>query len=428
MALTNFSLTASNSAGPINYILLNDPSSGQFMVYPSRDPVVLSGRQARLTIIELSSQLTGYSDLNHLLVTIDTYNPAGAQIGHSQFIAGNDPYIDVASIPNSTRYVSFTLYHPPIPYTKYQLYCSDDVSAFGVTAGDDEYVCTADSSPLVFNYTGDVTIHDVKGPSGEACDPNKVDITADGETWLMSDSSDIPENAGGMRAAFVRYFGIPYTAYFRSITDGLAFSVFIDGVKRANVTSSLAQVGIIIHSNEEVTLSGFTHPTGYGRPWKIFADTDGSWQDSTAEQTGGSYKLWFKSRHRRVQAAATKKEDFFFYWWSRVYDPVKIQRKKFFSINMMALTWNKFCQRCYDVYRLWDSYPGSALPTVSSGDELTADIFNAGRALVSGLPGAGELPPAATSGQVVKASYFEGAGSLKAALNAAIEHYMDTDD
>lgn len=397
--------------------------SGYITVVPDSAPVVLTSRQARLVIEDMLSP-TGYSGLNNLLVTIETYAPSGAHISSRQFVAANDPYIDLASVTNAMRYVTFSIYHPVVTYTKYQLYCGDDVSSFVVNAGGNLYTVTAADSPLVFNYDGDVYIESVYGPNGELCAASKVDITSDGSTWVLSSSNVIPEKPNGMRAAFVRYFGIPYTAYFRSMQEDFSYSVYVNGAKKAVVSPSLSQIGVIIHSNEEVTLSGFTHPEGFGRPWKVYADSNGSWQDSSEEQTGGSYKLWFKSRDRRVQAKPSSKREMRFNWWSEVYDPVKIKPKKFFSVNMTAACWNRFCQKIYDTYRLWSLYPSGSLPTVSSGDELTADIFNRVGTIISGLPGAGSCPEA-TSGKVVKADYFH---ALKAALNAAIEHYMDSDD
>lgn len=424
MALTNFSLSANNTGGPITYVVINDPTSGQHLILPNSSPLVLSGKTQRLTIVALETTMYGYDDLNHLLVTVDTYDSHGGQIGHSSWVAGNDPYIDVSAAPNATRYVTFSIYHPPIVYTHYQLYCSDDVSSFGVSAGNAEYVCTADNSPLVFNYEGDVFIHDVKGPRGESCAASKVDITSDGSTWLMSSSSAIPEKRGGTRSAFVRYFGIEYQAYFRSMQDGFSYGIYVNGSRKATARSTDASVQVIIHSNDEVTLSGFSHTEGYGRPWNVYADSNGSWQSTSSEQTGGSYKLWFQSRNRRVQVKPSSKREMRFNWWSEVYDPVKIKAKKFFSVNMTASCWNRFCQKIYDTYRLWGMYPSGSLPTVSSNDELTAGIFNSAGEIVSGLPGAGSCPEA-ISGKVVKAADFH---AMKAALNAAIEHYMDSDD
>lgn len=424
MAITTFALSVSNETGAITNVIINDPVSGQHILLPGQEELVLASRQARLQIVSMTSPLPELSGLDHLAVRVVTTDPQGHQLSDTTFVAGTDPYIDLAPVQNALRRVTFSIYRPVVTTTHYQLYCGDDVSSYIAQAGTDRYVVRPANSPVVFDYNGDVYVLSVYGPSDELCTENKVDITTGSGTWLLADSNIIPRNPNGTRSAYVRYFGIPYTAHFRSMTPGLTYVVYADGEYRGIVLGPPAETDIVIHANEVITLRGFSHPAGYGRPWAVYADSDGSYQDITADLTGGTYRLWFSSRTRRVQVKASKKEDALFHWWSVVYDPVKIKPKKFFSVNMTAACWNRFCQKIYDTYRLWSRYPSGSLPTVSSGDELTADIFNRAGVLIAGLHGAGSCPEA-TSGEVVKADYFH---VIKAALNSAIEYYMDSDE
>ena len=64
--------------------------------------------------------------------------------------------------------------------------------------------------------------------------------------------------------------------------------------------------------------------------------------------------------------------------------------------------------------------------TVVSGDTFYATEFNSVRTAIMNRSGYGTLPAAQSSGNAVKASLFEGSGSLKTALNAAITHYNNS--
>lgn len=63
---------------------------------------------------------------------------------------------------------------------------------------------------------------------------------------------------------------------------------------------------------------------------------------------------------------------------------------------------------------------------VSSGATIYASSFNAVRTAISNRTGHGTLPAAQAKGNEVKAALFEGSGSLKSALNAAINHYNNS--
>lgn len=93
-------------------------------------------------------------------------------------------------------------------------------------------------------------------------------------------------------------------------------------------------------------------------------------------------------------------------------------------INMTASRWNRFKAK---IAELAEADGGSySYSTVASGDTFYATEFNAVRTAIMNRSGYGTLPAAQASGNAVKASLFEGSGSLKTALNAAITHYNNS--
>ncbi len=60
---------------------------------------------------------------------------------------------------------------------------------------------------------------------------------------------------------------------------------------------------------------------------------------------------------------------------------------------------------------------------VSSGDSITAAGFNAARNAIAAQPGHGTIPTTVLVGSGIKAASYNGTGSLKNALNTAIDYY-----
>ena len=64
-----------------------------------------------------------------------------------------------------------------------------------------------------------------------------------------------------------------------------------------------------------------------------------------------------------------------------------------------------------------------AYSPVAAGSRITAAGFNAVRAAIASQPGHGATPGERSAGDSILASYYNGAGSLKTALNGAIIYY-----
>ena len=122
-------------------------------------------------------------------------------------------------------------------------------------------------------------------------------------------------------------------------------------------------------------------------------------------------------------AVWAKKKIELFYWNSATTDSTLIAKGQPIS-NMTAARWNRFKAK---IAELAEAEGGSySYSTVASGDTFYATEFNAVRTAIMNRSGYGTLPAAQSSGNAVKASLFEGSGSLKTALNAAITHYNNS--
>lgn len=119
-------------------------------------------------------------------------------------------------------------------------------------------------------------------------------------------------------------------------------------------------------------------------------------------------------------AVWAKKKIELFYWDSSTTDSTLIAKGQPIS-NMTAARWNRFKAKIAELAEAeGSSYNYS---TVASGDTFYATEFNDVRTAIMNRSGYGTLPAAQASGNAVKASLFEGSGSLKTALNAAITHH-----
>ena len=143
--------------------------------------------------------------------------------------------------------------------------------------------------------------------------------------------------------------------------------------------------------------------------------TSAAWEPSGTVAVGSTnadyYAVW------------AKKNIELFYWDSATTDSTLIAKGQPIS-NMTASRWNRFKAK---IAELAAEEGGSySYSTVASGDTFYATEFNAVRTAIMNRSGYGTLPAAQASGNAVKASLFEGSGSLKTALNAAITHYNNS--
>lgn len=89
--------------------------------------------------------------------------------------------------------------------------------------------------------------------------------------------------------------------------------------------------------------------------------------------------------------------------------------------NLTAFRWNRLMATLAE---LAEGNGGSfAYSPVAAGSRITAAGFNAVRAAIASQPGHSATPGQRSAGDSILASYYNGAGSLKTALNGAIIYY-----
>lgn len=112
-----------------------------------------------------------------------------------------------------------------------------------------------------------------------------------------------------------------------------------------------------------------------------------------------------------------------FYWNTSTWDAANIKKGQPIS-NLSAVRWNRFKAK---IQELAAAEGGAySYASVVSGGTIYATEFNGVRTAITGRSGYGTLPAAQSKGDAVKAALFEGNGSLKSALNAAITHYNNS--
>lgn len=125
-------------------------------------------------------------------------------------------------------------------------------------------------------------------------------------------------------------------------------------------------------------------------------------------------------------AVWSKHIDLFYWYGSDTLDAAKIAKGQPVS-NLTATIWNEFKSR---INQLTIAETGSSwsYSTVSSGDGITAAEVLAARNALAALNNNVPLPTAAQLqvGKQILASYFNGTGSLKAALNIIINNYNNS--
>lgn len=112
-----------------------------------------------------------------------------------------------------------------------------------------------------------------------------------------------------------------------------------------------------------------------------------------------------------------------FSWEDDDWDAANIKAGEPIS-NMSAERWNRFLAKLKELLEA----EGGNFPygTMATGGKFYAAHFNYVRAYLMRTDGYGTLPPTQSAGSEFKAELFEGSGSLKSALNAAINHYNNS--
>lgn len=249
-----------------------------------------------------------------------------------------------------------------------------------------------------------------------------------------SDFSSVIGTASGntIKASGTRYFKIKgtyveptYTAYFRCHSTVKNFSVYRNG-EYVSMNSSTTWSPIdLTESKKQITIKNISAQDNYGAPYYVgfYASSSATSPGSQLQSSAGEFTFEYTAnrQYSEVKASKVKVPISLFYWnGSDANDTALIQTGKPFS-NITAGMWNSLNAKIKQTAEaLGKSYTYN---TVSSGNTMTAVLFNEARNGINSLPGRGSIPATRNKGDTVMAGYFNGVNSLKNGLNVAIQAY-----
>lgn len=215
-----------------------------------------------------------------------------------------------------------------------------------------------------------------------------------------------------------------YNAYVKLGAGISSAMVQVDGVSKVDIRDSEYH-RVVVNLTSTITIASIGLKSGYGKPYTVKFYTSATATTPTSSLSIDATDVSYTYATSRVYAeiTATKKSIDLFYWDSASTDANLIAKGQPVS-NMTAARWNRFKAK---IAELAAAEGGSySYSTVAKGDTFYATEFNSVRTAIMNRIGYGTLPAAQSSGNSVKAALFEGSGSLKTALNAAITHYNNS--
>lgn len=215
------------------------------------------------------------------------------------------------------------------------------------------------------------------------------------------------------------------TAYIKLGAGISSAMIYVDGSAKSDVRDK-AYHAVTVSRNSRVEVRSIGLNSGYGRPYMFrfygssTSTTPSSYSESLDTDTPG---YTYTSDRVYAEIVATKSSIDLFYWDSASTDGSLIKAGQPIS-NLTAARWNRLLAKIQELAQAeGGSYSYSG---VTSGSTIYAATFNGARTAISNRTGYGTLPSTQSAGNEVKAALFEGTGSLKSALNAAITHYNNS--
>lgn len=219
---------------------------------------------------------------------------------------------------------------------------------------------------------------------------------------------------------------VTYSGYIKLGEGVNSAAVYVDGALKSQIADRNYHELLNLKSGSSVvTVKSIARASGYGRPYTFRFYTTSTATETTNTLEVDSDEPSYTWLNARVYAeiVATKTGIDPFYWDSADTDAALIARGEPVS-NLTAARWNRLLAKIKEVAEATGGSFGGA--NVSSGGIFYASEFNEARLGISNLPSSGALPGTKASDDDVLAALFEGSGSLKAALNAAINHYNNS--
>lgn len=215
-----------------------------------------------------------------------------------------------------------------------------------------------------------------------------------------------------------------YTCYIKIGAGINSASVYVDGALKSDIRDKVYHA-ITVNYDSTITVSSIAKATGYARPYifKFYQTSTSTTPTSTLERDTDTPSYTYSTSRFYAEITATKSVIDLFYWQNASWDAANIKKGQPIS-NLTATRWNNLMAK---IQELAEAEGGSySYSRVSSGATIYASSFNSVRAAISNRTGYGTLPATQSKGDSVKAALFEGNGSLKSAINAAINHYNNS--
>ena len=334
----------------------------------------------------------------------------------------NDHYISAPSSPG-TRTVTLSATNAPTYY--YQMHADANGGQFadGTTAWASSVLSTRGSGGAV-NYDVSNFPTPIRGGytfvgwGSSAGATTTYDGTVSFVTNATSSSS--PKRV----TVYAVWKKTEYTCYIKLGAGINSASVYVDGVLKSDIRDKVYHA-ISVNFDSTITVKGIAKATGYSRPYifRFYANSTATTPTSTLERDTDEPSYTYSTSRFYAEIVASKSNIGLFYWSNSTWDAANIKKGQPIS-NLTAGRWNNLLAK---IKELAEAEGGSAPYTgVSSGATIYAATFNAARSAISNRTGYGTLPSTQEKGDEVKAALFEGSGSLKSALNAAINHYNNS--
>lgn len=215
-----------------------------------------------------------------------------------------------------------------------------------------------------------------------------------------------------------------YTCYIKIGAGINSASVYVDGALKSDIRDKVYHA-ITVNYDSTITVSSIAKATGYARPYifKFYQTSTSTTPTSTLERDTDTPSYTYSTSRFYAEITATKSVIDLFYWQNASWDAANIKKGQPIS-NLTATRWNNLMAK---IQELSEAEGGSySYSRVSSGATIYASSFNSVRAAISNRTGYGTLPATQSKSDSVKAALFEGNGSLKSAINAAINHYNNS--
>ena len=215
-----------------------------------------------------------------------------------------------------------------------------------------------------------------------------------------------------------------YDAYIRMGAGISSMSVYVDGTLKSYITDNDYHK-LTVNLISTITVKGIAKKTGFEKPYtvKFFASSTATTPTGSFDSNDDEVAYSYFTERKYTEISAKKTAIDLFYWNNATWDAANIKAGQPIS-NLTAARWNNLLAKIKELAETeGDSYSYTG---VSSGASILATTFNGARTAISNRTGYGTLPAAQAKGNEVKAALFEGAGSLKSALNAAITHYNNS--